>query len=254
MEKRTINTLLAMVLICVMMLCACGQKNVPSNTATESSSEASPPVTEEPITNSESIPKMEAEESSVPVPENTQEVPSLTVVTGDSQEPADAGMVPEDVSYEGLSPAEVVEIFNSKASADINESIHMRMEFPGRYPDDHTDSKTQGGMREDRDDKGIDLVMWVDGLSKDVFLISMGDEEALDDYLLFLSDAKRVQTEYQKRISEYFPDITLRLRVIEDTESDGTLAVIEDGKIVYDTADAEELRQYLDIRDMLQGG
>ena len=62
MEKRTINTLLAMVLICVMMLCACGQKNVPSNTATESSSEASPPVTEEPITNSESIPKMEAEE------------------------------------------------------------------------------------------------------------------------------------------------------------------------------------------------
>ena len=252
MNTKRMQMILAVLLISVMMLCACGQKNTPP-AENSPAAEASPAVQSGEATAPE---ETASTESPAPSPTNSQEPPQLSVVSGDSQETDKSGsdgQKEELDSYEGLTPEEVVEIFNTRASGDINESIHMRMEYPGRFPDDHTDSKTPGGMREDRDDKGIDLVMWVDGLSKDVFLISMGDEAALDDYLLFLNDAKKVQTEYQKRITEYFPDIKLRLRVIEDTESDGTLAVLEDGKIVYDTADAEELQQYLDIRDMLQG-
>ena len=248
-KSLSMTLIIASLLVSAVLLTGCGGKNKAQSSTVDK------PV--ETVTTQEQENTVEEFESTETSPSETtepQEVPQLTVVTGDTAKDAHPEEEQCDENYSGLTPAEVVEVFNRNAPADINNNIHLRMEYPGRYPDDHTDSASPGGIREDRDEKGIDLVMWVDGLSRDVFLISMGDEDALNDYLLFLTDAKEVQTQYQKRISEYFSDISLRLRVIDDTESDGTIAVIEDGKIVYDTADAEELRYYLDLRDMVQGG
>ncbi len=253
-KSLSMTLIIVCLLVSAMLLTGCGGKNnvqsstaeKPAETVTNQEQEK-----EEEENTAEENEQMETSSSETSAP---QEVPQLTVVTGDTAKDDHPAEETFDENYSGLTPAEVVEVFNRNAPSDINNNIHLRMEYPGRYPDDHTDSASPGGIREDRDEKGIDLVMWVDGLSRDVFLISMGDEDALNDYLLFLTDAKEVQTQYQKRISEYFSDISLRLRVIDDTESDGTIAVIEDGKIVYDTADAEELRYYLDLRDMVQGG
>ena len=123
MNTKRMQMILAVLLISVMMLCACGQKNTPPSESSPAA-EASPAVQSGEATAPE---ETASTESPVPSPANSQEPPQLSVVSGDSQETDKSGSDGQEEkldSYEGLTPEEVVGIFNTRASGDINESIH----------------------------------------------------------------------------------------------------------------------------------